>query len=68
MYVSDVTEDIRDQVRVIEIPGDLNVVATYPIAMIEGSGNLEMAQAWVDLVLSDEGQSVLEKCNFEPVS
>jgi molybdate transport system substrate-binding protein len=28
VYVSDVTEDIRDQVRVVEIPEELNVVAT----------------------------------------
>lgn len=68
VYVSDVTEDIRDQVRVVEIPEELNVVATYPIATIEESQNPELAQAWVDLVLSDEGQRVLEKYNFEPVS
>ena len=67
VYVSDVTEDIRDQVRVIEIPEELNVIATYPIAAIEESQNPELAQAWVDLVLSDEGQRVLEKYNFEPV-
>ena len=68
VYVSDVTEDIREQVRVIEIPAELNVVATYPIATIEGSQNPELAQAWLDLVLSDRGQDVLEKYNFEPVS
>ena len=67
VYVSDVTEDIRDQVRVVEIPEELNVVATYPIVTIEGSQNPELARAWVDLVLSDEGQRVLEKYNFEPV-
>jgi molybdate transport system substrate-binding protein len=32
LYVSDVTGDIREQVRIIEIPEELNVVATYPIA------------------------------------
>lgn len=68
VYVSDVTEDIRDQVRVIEIPEELNVVATYPIAVIEESQNPELARAWVDLVLSGEGQGVLEKYGFEPVS
>ena len=67
IYESDVTEDIRDRVRVVEIPEELNVVATYPIAKIEDSQNPELAQAWVDLVLSDEGQRVLERYNFEPV-
>lgn len=68
VYVSDVTEDIREDVRVIEIPAELNVVAIYLIATIQGSRNPELAQAWLDLVLSDRGQDVLEKYNFEPVS
>jgi molybdate transport system substrate-binding protein len=68
VYASDVTEDIRDQVRVIAIPENLNVLATYPIAATEGSENPELAQEWIDLVLSDEGQGVLEKYKFEPVS
>jgi molybdate transport system substrate-binding protein len=67
VYVSDVTEDIRDQVRVVEIPEELNVVAMYPIATPEESQNPELARAWVDLVQSDGGQRVLEKYNFEPV-
>ncbi len=68
VYVSDVTEDIQDQVRTVEIPENLNVVATYPIATVEESQNPDLAQAWVDLVLSDEGQRVLESYNFEPVT
>jgi molybdate transport system substrate-binding protein len=62
-----VTEDIREQVRVIEIPEEPNVIARYPIATIEESENPEGAQAWVALVQSDEGQRVLEKYNFESV-
>lgn len=68
VYTSDVTEDIRDRVRVIEIPENLNVLATYPIAAIEGSRNPELAQEWIDLVLSDEGQRVLEEHGFVPIS
>lgn len=68
VYVSDVTADIQDQVRIVEIPESINVIATYPIATIEGSGNPELAQAWVDLVLSDEGQRVLEEYGFERAS
>ncbi len=54
VYQSDVTEDIRDQAQVIEIPENLNVLAAYPIATVEGSQNLGWAQEWVDLALSDE--------------
>ena len=65
VYRSDVTEDIRDQVQVIEVPENVNVMATYPIATIAESQHPELAQEWVDLVLSDEGQGVLEKYGFE---
>ncbi len=67
-YASDYTPDIRDRVRVIQIPENLNIVATYPIAALKGAEDPELAQKWVDLVVSDEGQRVLEKWGFEPVS
>ena len=65
VYRSDVTEDIRDQVQVIEIPENVNVMAIYPIATIAESQHPELAQEWIDLVLSDEGQRVLEEYGFE---
>lgn len=68
VYTSDITDDVRDRVRVIEIPENLNVLSTYPIATIEGSWNAELAQAWVDFVLGEEGQGVLERHDFQRVS
>jgi molybdate transport system substrate-binding protein len=68
VYVTDVTPDIQDQIEVIEIPQDLNVLAIYPIATVIESPNPDLAQEWVDLVLSDEGQEVLEKYGFEKAS
>lgn len=65
VYASDVTPDIRDRVEVVEIPSQVNVVATYPIATVRDSENTELAEAWVDLVLSGEGQDVLEEHGFE---
>jgi molybdate transport system substrate-binding protein len=67
-YASDYTPDIRDEVNLIPIPPDLNIVATYPIAVLKDAESPELAQTWVDLVLSDEGQRVLEKWGFEPVA
>jgi molybdate transport system substrate-binding protein len=68
VYITDVTPEIEDQVEVIEIPQDLNVVATYPIATLKEANNLELARRWVNLVLSDEGQRLLEEYGFERVS
>ncbi len=64
-YASDVTPDIRDEVKVIEIPENLNIVAKYPVAILESTEDKELARKWVDLVLSEDGQGVLEKWGFE---
>lgn len=66
VYKSDVTPEIADQVQVVEIPADLNVVAVYPIALVQDAPNPAMAQAFIDLVLSAEGQAVLAKWGFGP--
>jgi molybdate transport system substrate-binding protein len=55
-------------VEVIQIPQDLNVVATYPIATLKDAQSPELAQEWVDLVVGAEGQRVMEEWGFEPVS
>ena len=65
-YASDYTPDIRDRVEVIQIPEDLNITATYPMATLKGAQSPELARRWEALVLSDEGQRVLEKWGFEP--
>ena len=67
-YASDYTVDIRDRVKVIPIPPDLNIIATYPIAALDDAKNPELAKKWVKLVTSEEGQRVLEKWNFEPAA
>jgi molybdate transport system substrate-binding protein len=67
-YASDYTPDIRDKVKVIKIPPEQNIVATYPIAALKDAKAPELAKKWVDLVTSEEGQKVLEEWNFEPAA
>jgi molybdate transport system substrate-binding protein len=67
-YASDYTVDIRDRVKVVQIPPDLNIIATYPIAVLKGAEDPERTKKWVELVTSEEGQRVLEKWNFEPAA
>jgi molybdate transport system substrate-binding protein len=67
-YASDYTPDIRDRVEVIRIPENPKIVATYPIAALQGAHSPKLAREWVDLVMSDEGQRVLEKWGFEPAA
>lgn len=66
VYKSDVTADIAGQVGVVAIPEAVNVVAVYPIAVVDDSENIEIAQAFIDLVLSAEGQQILARWGFGP--
>ena len=65
VYVTDVTAG-GDKVEGVEIPEELNVLATYPIATVKASTAPDQAQAFMDLVLSAEGQQVLEEYGFLP--
>jgi molybdate transport system substrate-binding protein len=65
VYVTDVTAG-GDKVEGVDIPEDQNVVATYPIATVKASRAQDSAQAFVDLVLSGEGQRVLKEHGFLP--
>lgn len=66
VYVTDITSDVTDKVSTIEIPDDLNTVAYYPIAPISDSANADLAKAFVELVMSPEGQAILAKYGFLP--
>ncbi len=66
VYTSDVTPDIADQVLQIPIPDEQNVVARYPIAVVEDAPEEVLARQFVDFVLSPEGQSILQKWGFGP--
>lgn len=67
-YASDYTPDVRDRVEVVPIPPDLNIIATYPIAALKEAKEPGLAQEWVDLVTSEQGQRVLEEWGFEPAA
>jgi molybdate transport system substrate-binding protein len=66
VYTSDVTPDIAGQVQQIAIPDEQNVIATYPIAPLADAVYPELAQSFIDFVLSAEGQSILAKWGFGP--
>jgi molybdate transport system substrate-binding protein len=65
VYVTDVTAG-GDKVEGVDIPEDQNVTATYPIATVKAGKDQAGASAFMDLVLSAEGQQVLEEYGFLP--
>ncbi len=67
VYRTDVTVDVRDKVKIIEIPANLNVTAEYYIATTKQAPNPAAAQAFVEYVLSPAGQKILAKWGFKTV-
>ena len=48
----------------VEIPEDINVVAEYPIAVTAEARNTEGAQAFIDFVNGEQGQTILASFGF----
>jgi molybdate transport system substrate-binding protein len=48
----------------VDIPADINVVATYPVVVTAAAANPEGAQAFVDFVVSEQGQKILASHGF----
>lgn len=63
VYTTDVTA-AGDKAAGVEIPTDINVVAEYPIAMTKEASNVKGAQAFIDFVTSERGQTILESYGF----
>jgi molybdate transport system substrate-binding protein len=63
VYVTDV-QSAGDTVEGVEIPSDVNVVATYPIAPIAAAPNAEAAEAFIAFVQSSDGQDILASYGF----
>jgi molybdate transport system substrate-binding protein len=50
----------------IPIPTAKNVSTSYPIAVVKGTQNLALAQAWIAYVQGPTGQRVLQAASFLP--
>lgn len=62
VYVTDAARSTR--LRTIPIPEEVNVRADYFIGVVRREGASPLAEAWVQMVGSDEGRAVLERHGF----
>src|ERR1041384_4584469 len=62
VYTSDTVA--APDLKTIEIPMEENVIAKYPIAPLIKSANPDLARAFIDYVLSSDGQNILQKWGF----
>jgi molybdate transport system substrate-binding protein len=64
VYASDVYA-ARDKVRTVaSAPEDSHDPILYPLAVVRASGHQEAARAFIDTVMSGDGQRILEKYGF----
>jgi molybdate transport system substrate-binding protein len=56
----------QNKVTAIEIPDTVNVIADYPIAVVAGAPQLDLAKEWLATVLGSEGQQILRATGFRP--
>jgi len=64
VYVTDVTAAVSNKIKMIDIPDNFNVIAQYPIAVTKSSAHSYDARAFVQYILSPEGQAVLQQYHF----
>ena len=67
VYTSDVVS-AGNGVRSVPIPSAVNVIATYPIAVVGGSAYPDQAKAFLDYVVGPTGQATLATFGFGPPS
>jgi molybdate transport system substrate-binding protein len=68
VYLTDISGDNASKVSKLDIPDNLNVIATYPIVALNDSTNASVAADFVAYVLSADGQAIMAKYGFVMVS
>jgi len=66
VYTTDVTPSVRPDVKMIDIPDQFNIIASYPAAVVKGSSNPTGAAAFIDYLRSPAGQAILQHYGFLP--
>jgi len=64
VYSSDAIGAQASEISEIEIPEDLNVIAVYPAAPVISSHNMNLANTFLDFILSSQAQTILAKYGF----
>ncbi len=67
-FISDVSPQMVGKVTKIFIPDKYNVIGDFPVGVLAQSKYKEQAQAFIDVIMSEEGQAILEKYGFVPVN
>ena len=61
-------DEIRGRMTIIDIPEDINIIKTIPIAVLKYSENPRQAEEFARFVSGDEGKAIFRKHGFVTVS
>ncbi len=67
VYRTDVTPSIADRVEIVEIPEEYNVKAFNYAGVLNEAPNPDLAQEYLDFILTPEGQEILRGFGYEPI-
>ncbi|MCC6442148.1 MAG: molybdate ABC transporter substrate-binding protein [Armatimonadetes bacterium] len=63
-FVTDITPAVRKNATLLSVPAALNIIAAYPIAVSKTAPAPALAQEFVKLVVSPQGQRILKRYGF----
>jgi molybdate transport system substrate-binding protein len=63
VYVTDYNA-AREELQAIELPDEAQAVVEYPISVVAATENRDAAEAFVELVLGEDGREALEDAGF----
>jgi len=67
VYATDI-KAAGSKVQGVDIPAASNVIATYPLVTVKGTKSADMANSFINYVLSSTGQSTLATFGFLPAA
>jgi len=68
VYTTDAATVKDGGIGTLDIPDNLNTIASYPIAATKNAKNADLAKKFVDFVLSPDGQHILVEYGFIPTT
>jgi molybdate transport system substrate-binding protein len=68
VYATDVTGKAASDVTMVDVPEQLNFVASYPIAAVKNREASPEARSFIDFLLSSKGQEIMQKHGFLPAA
>ncbi len=68
VYASDISPANAAEVGRLDIPEAWNTIASYPVAPVSDAAHPALAQRFIELLLSAEGQALLARYGFDPIN